>query len=428
MAIIETMNNTGKKILILGIVIAIAIAGILAFYPTIVAPPTDVPVNNLHKSSLEANINGFSDTENTIFNDSIYNVVVDKLGMYKSEGFMTEEEIDYQTKALVQKYLPIFTKLSHAKFRASTWRESDHKDMLNRIAHLRTLKVDYGETCAVAGSYETDLRRIEQIISNYKEAKKVASYSTFYSVSDANTKIQNAEKYRTMEPLSNCTDLTNKLAAVKSNIGNSHYYQVESKVNEMANYRNMTEDAFNSLMSTANSKIQEYDSNRSKYGYNAKTTDALKQKAAEYYRSAKEFFTRKEINISTNYQWTTMTSPSTSYRAYQSSSNYNRHNSDATMSFTIKGYDTFTFYIRSNGEPNFDYVIVGLDKMPTTGDNYKDTKGNAQSGTSLYNYSPVTLNNLTKSRTYTIYVVYHKDGSDNKGTDRGYVLIPYANN
>ena len=98
------------------------------------------------------------------------------------------------------------------------------------------------------------------------------------------------------------------------------------------------------------------------------------------------------------------------------------------MSFTIKGYDTFTFYIRSNGEPNFDYVIVGLDKMPTTGDNYKDTKGIAQSGTSLYNYSAVTLNNLTKSKTYTIYVVYHKDGSNNNGTDRGYVLIPYANN
>ena len=422
------MSNTGKKILILGIVIAIAIAGILAFYPTIVAPPTDVPVNNLHKSSLEANINGFSDTESTIFNDSIYNVVVDKLEMYKCEGFMTEEEIDYQTKALVQKYLPIFTKLSLAKFGASTWRESDHKAMLNRIAHLRTLKVDYGETTAVAGSYEEDLRKIEQIISNYKEAKKVATYSTFHSVSDANAKIQSAEKYRTMSPLSNCADLTNKLAAVKSNIGNSHYYQVEAKVNEMANYRNMTEETFNALMSTTNSKIKEYDNNRSKYGSNAKSTESLKQRAADYARNAKEFFTRKEINISTNYQWTNMTSPSTSYRAYQSSSNYNRHNSDATMSFTIKGYDTFTFYIRSNGEPNFDYVIVGLDKMPTPGDNYKDTKGNAQSGTSLYNYSAVTLNNLTKSKTYTIYVVYHKDGSNNNGTDRGYVLIPYANN
>lgn len=422
------MNNTGKKILILGIVIAIAIAGILAFYPTIVAPPTDVPVNNLHKSSLEANINGFSDTENTIFNDSIYNVVVDKLGMYKSEGFMTEEEIDYQTKALVQKYLPIFTKLSHAKFRASTWRESDHKAMLNRIAHLRTLKVDYGETSAVAGSYETDLRRIEQIISNYKEAKKVASYSTFHSVSDANTKIQNAEKYRTMDPMSNCTDLTNKLAAVKSNIGNSHYYQVESKVNEMANYRNMTEEAFNSLMSTANSKIQEYDNNRSKYGYNAKTTESIKQKAAEYYRNAKEFFTRKEINITTNYQWTSMISPSTSYRAYESSSNYHRNDSEATMYFTIKGYDSFTFYVRSNGESNHDYVMVGKDSRPTTSSNYASTKGSPSSGTNLYNYKTVTLNNLSKSSTYTIYVTYRKDGSVNEGSDRGYVLIPYANN
>ena len=112
-----------------------------------------------------------------------------------------------------------------------------------------------------------------------------------------------------MDPLSNCTDLTNKLAAVKSNIGNSHYYQVESKVNEMANYRNMTEESFNSLMSAANSKIQEYDNNKSKYGYGAKTTDALKQKAAEYYRNAKEFYTRKEINITTNCLLYTSPSP-----------------------------------------------------------------------------------------------------------------------
>ena len=422
------MNNTGKKILILGTVIAIAIASILAFYPTIVAPPIDVPVNNLHKSSLEANINGFSDTENTIFNDSIYNVVVDKLGMYKSEGFMSEEEINYQTKALVQKYLPIFIKLSNSKFKTSRWQESDHTAMLNRIAHLRTLKVDYGETNAVTGTYESELRRIEQIISNYRDAKRVANYSTFHSVSDANTKIQSAERYKTMEPLSYCTELTNRLANVKSNIGNSHYQQVESKVNEMASYRNMTEETFNSLMSVANSKIQEYDNNRSKYGHNAQTTESLRQKAAEYYRNAKEFFTREEINITTDYQWSSMTSPNPSYRAYQSSSNYNVHNSNATMTFTIKGYETFTFYIRSNGEENYDYVLVGLNSMPTTNSSYTSTYGNAQSGTLLSYYTPVTIKNLVKSNTYTVYVVYHKDGSNNYGTDRGYVLIPYANN
>lgn len=422
------MNNTGKKILILGTVIAIAIASILAFYPTIVAPPIDVPVNNLHKSSLEANINGFSDTENTIFNDSIYNVVVDKLGMYKSEGFMSEEEIDYQTKALVQKYLPIFIKLSNSKFQTSRWQESDHTAMLNRIAHLRTLKVDYGETNAVTGTYESELRRIEQIISNYREAKRVANYSTFHSVSDANTKIQSAERYKTMDPLSYCTELTNRLATVKSNIGNSHYQQVESKVNEMANYRSMEESSFNSLVSVVNSKITEYDTNCSWYGYNAKTTETLKEKAAEYYRTAREFYNRKEINIYTSSQWTNMTSPNSSYSAYQSISNYNIHNSNATMTFTIKGYETFTFYIRSNGEPSYDYVLVGLDSMPTTSSSYANTHGNAQSGTTFNHYSPVTLRNLVKSNTYTIYVVYHKDGSNNEGTDKGYVLIPYVNN
>lgn len=422
------MNTTSKKILILGVVFAVAIAGILAFYPTIVSPPLDVPEHNLHKSSLEENISGFSDVENTTFNDSIYNVVVDKLVLYKSEGFMSEDEIDYQTKALVQKYLPIFTKLSHAKFRASIWKESDHKAMLNRIAHLRTLKVDYGETDAVAGSYSSDLNRIEEIIGLYKDAKKVATYSSFYSVSDANAKISKAENYRMMDPLSNCYDLTNKLSSVKTKIGNSHYQSVASKVGELAYYYNMSEATFNSLVAEANSKIKEYDGNRSKYGSNAKTTEELKSKANEYYKQAKEYFTRKEINISTNYEWTSITSPNSSYRAFQSSSNYHKANSTATMSFTIKGYESFSFYIRSNGEANHDYVMVGLNQRPSSDSNYSSTKGNAQSGSSLYNYKSVTFNNLTKSNTYTIYVVYRKDSSVDNGTDRGYVLIPHPNN
>ncbi len=467
------MNNTGKKILILGIAIAITIAGILAFYPTIVAPPTDVPVENLHKTSLEANINEFSDIKNTNFNDSIYNVVIDKLVMYKREGFMTVEEIDYQKKALVQKYLPIFIKLSDAKFDESNWRESDHKAILERISHLRTLKV-YGGTTAATGSYESDLRRIEEIISDYNRAKIVASYSTFYTVDDANSHIQDAERYRTMAPLSNCTDLTNKLSVVKSNIGDSHYSQVESILNEMVNYCNMTEDSFNKLTSTVYNKILEYDNNRSKYGYNAKTTEDLKQKAAEYYRNAKEFYTRKEsnintkdqikleydndrskygynakttedlkqkaaeyyrnanefythkeININTNDQWMSMSSPNIYCRAYQSSSNYHVNNSEATMTFTIKGYDKFIFYIRSDGEVGIDYVMVGVNAYPTKNSNYSNTEDKASSGTSLLCYKSVILNNLDVSSTYTIYVVYHKNDEGHFGADRGYVLIPY---
>ena len=303
--------------------------------------------------------------------------------------------------------------------------------MLNSldIAHLRTLKVDYGETSAVAGSYETDLSRIEQIISNYKEAKKVATYSTFYSVSDANTKIQNAEKYRTMDPLSNCKDLTNKLATVKSNIGNSHYNQVKSKINEMANYRNMEEPLFNSLMSSVNGSIKEYDNNCHNYGPSAKTTNELKKEANEYYLKAREYYANmnREINIFTNNQWSSMSSPNNQYRAYQSTT-YNKPNSEAIMSFTIKGYDSFSFYVRSNGEANFDYLMVGLNSRPTVDSNYFNTKGFPSSGTNVSDYRRVTFSGLEKSWQYTIYVVYKKDFSGNGGTDRGYVLIPYENN
>lgn len=421
------MNKTVGKILILSAVIAIVVSAILVFYPTIIAPPVDVPVTNLHRSSLEDNINGFSGEENTSFNDSIYNIVVDKLILYKGEGFMTDEEIDFQTKSLVQKYLPIFTKLSNAKFMASRWYESDHKAMLERIAHLRSLKVDYGIVRAVTGSYESDLKGIEQVISNYREAKKISKYSTFVSVEDANKKIQDAEKYRNMAPLSNCIDLTNKLAEVKSKIGNSHYAQVESEVNKMANYRNMTEEDFNSLMFSANDKIEEYDRNRSKYGLDAKIIRSIKEKAIKYSLDAKAFFSKK-INIDTYGQWIGMNSPSSYYRAYKSNSNYGRHNSEATMYFTIKGYDTFEFYIRSNGESNYDYVMVGKDRKPTVDSNLANTKGNPSSGKNLSSYKLVTLNNLDKSSTYTIYVTYRKDSSDSIGDDRGYVLIPYENN
>ena len=139
------MNNTGKKILILGIVIAIALSGIFAFYPTIVAPPTEVPVNNLHKVSLETDISCFSDTRKELFNDSLYRTIVDKLEIYKEEKFMTDGEIDYQTKVLIQKYLPVFVKQSNAKFETSVWNDTDHDAMLNRIAQLRVLKVGGGK-------------------------------------------------------------------------------------------------------------------------------------------------------------------------------------------------------------------------------------------------------------------------------------------
>lgn len=424
------MKNVAIKIIILAIAIILAFGGILIFYRTIVSPPTEVDYSNLHIAAIEKDINGFSETKNTIFNDSIYNSLIDKFSLYKTEEFMTADEIDYQTKAFVQKYLPIFTKDCMAKFNASVWKEADHKAMLKRIEHLRTLKVDYDMNSAVVGTFAQNLKDIEYIISRYGQAKQAAKYNTYYSVADANKKINAAENFRTEQYLSNCTDLVKKLSMVKVNIGNSHYEKVRSKVLELSEYRYMSETEFKSLTTEANNLITEYNNNRSKYGTTAKTTDGLRLDAGKYYTQAIAYYEslkKPEISIDTNGQWVYMSSPNSSYRAYQSNSNWHRSNYNAHMSFTIKGYESFTFYVRSDGESNYDYLLVKMGQMPTTDNYYASTKGNPNSGTSLYNYRAVTFNNLSKSTEYTIYVVYRKDSSGDYGADRGYVLIPYAN-
>lgn len=430
------MKNIPIKIIALVTLVIAVTAGILLYLPTIVAPPTSVPTVNLHKQSLESSIYAFHEQRGESFNDSLYRVVADKLAMYKTESYMTEEEIDFQTKALVQSYLPIFIKYSNAKFYASIWKKSDHKAMLDRIAHLRTLKVDYGETNAVNGSFSDSLNKIEHVIQLYNKACEAAKYKTFYNKNDASAKIKSAEHYKTITPLNNCQELVNDLSEVKVNIGKSHYNQVAAKIGELANYKKMTEVAFDNLFVVASNVIDGYDTICNMY-VSYKSTDEISNKALKYHQEAKAYYNSiipppppptptqiPEININTNSEWISMTSPSYSYRAYKSN-NCGQRNSSATMSFTIKGYESFTFYVRSDGEANNDYLLVGKDGKPTEYNYYTTTKGNPQSGTSMSYYKTVKLNNLQKDRKYTIYVVYKKNGRKNKGTDRGYVLIPY---
>lgn len=421
------MNNTGKKILILSIALILAVVGILMFYPTIVAPPAKVPVKNLHKISLEDYIDKFSESRNRKFNDSIYDVVADKIAIYREEQFLTLEETDTEIKRMVQEYVPIFCKSCYAMFNSPVWSESRLSGMENRIAELKNLKLSAGDN-VVAGSSISDLNGVASIIKNYRDAKVVAGYSEFQSVNDATAKIRLAQKYMNMEYLKNCSDLHNKLSGVKERLGNSHYSKVAGKVEEMSEYRNMSESSFKTLTSSVNNAIKEYEDFRSHYSTSAKSSDALKEKANRYYTEATGYYSRdfkRQIEVNTHGQWTVMNPPNLAFRAYRSVKNYHCPGATALMSFTVTGCDNFTFYIRSNGENNSDYLVVGIDKIPTKSSYYASTKGKSTAGTLLSNYYPVKLKDLAKDRKYKIYVVYIKDATVDYGEDRGYVLIPY---
>lgn len=108
---------------------------------------------------------------------------------------------------------------------------------------------------------------------------------------------------------------------------------------------------------------------------------------------------------------------------YESFSNWNVNGGKADMRIEIENYSDFTIYIRSNAESSYDYVdVYELDKK-YTGNVYATTKDKQNSGTNIGAYQKVTFNNIPFGK-HTIYIRYKKDGGDNRGTDRGYVLIP----
>ena len=416
--------------MILGFVIAVAVAGVLVFYPTIVKPPVDVAMNNPHTANAEATIGDFVENVNDFaHNDSLFYAMVDKLEVYRLEKYLTEDELDKQTLSLVRSYVPIFRKWCNSKFGERTWNaKEDHPRMQKRIADVRALTIgpENARVTAVSDAHEDDLEYVEKVIRDYNKAREVAKSSSFVSVDKANKTIKEANKYLNTEPLDNCKDLRTKLSEVKVKIGKSHYAKVEAKVEELALYHYKTVDSFNALKETAKSMIEEYDSNRYIYGSSAKTSDDLWRKYNSYI---------KFIDINRNYEWEYIDSPDSSYRALQSYYNRKCDGKNATMYFDISGYDEFTFYIRSYGETNYDYVKVckvlktnSIGSYPPASSYYSDsTYGKSTSGTSIYSYTPVTYTDLDRNQTYRIYVVYQKDNTNSYNDDRGYVLIPYAN-
>lgn len=140
-------------------------------------------------------------------------------------------------------------------------------------------------------------------------------------------------------------------------------------------------------------------------------------------------------NFNLNNQWrlsTSVTNPDAELYdgVYESNSNYHVNNGVATMYIDIYDRDSFKLYIRSNGESNYDYVMVSqLDKTITGSTSYSSadvkahTRGVATSGTAISNYKLVEFTNIGGGE-HRITIIYQKDSGGDNGTDRGYILVP----
>ena len=146
--------------------------------------------------------------------------------------------------------------------------------------------------------------------------------------------------------------------------------------------------------------------------------------------------TTTSVVIDLNYEWITgTTNPSPSqYYSFESRESKGVDDSGDYIYLKIKGYTTYTLYIRSDGEYLYDYVMVSKpDASITYSTEYNDTnvyahtKTTANEGTGFTDYTEVTFSGLTKEE-HTITIVYRKDYANSEGNDAGYVLIPKGTN
>ena len=131
----------------------------------------------------------------------------------------------------------------------------------------------------------------------------------------------------------------------------------------------------------------------------------------------------KVYSIKSEHQWIADGTKIDNKTVFKSDSNYHKSNGEARCLVEFSGYETFTIMCRSNGESNYDYLVVSTLNAPTvtkTTNVYKSFYGQASATT----YTAVTYTGLDINADYFIRLAYIKDSSVDSGEDRAFFYIP----
>lgn len=412
------MNNISQKIIILFLTVAAAVAGVLAFIPSIVQPPKDLEVENFHKIEIKKNVAKFSESLSDVHNDTTYYNLLDRFKIYYDERYISDSEHDRLIDDMIDEYLPIFIKQSNQKFNASEWFIEDHEKMKQTIASLRNIR--YVKTSSeVLDQYRKNkLSAILDIIDSYNAAWDLVHNATYDNNSNAIATINQSISYIDSHPLCCCTELVENLRGVTYAIAESHYTQLDEAIDNLSSFSSMTQAEFKDELTEVLSKIGDYASMSSYYeDLDIPDANFLRDRVSTIEEAANAYYSPEQIRVYTNGQWE-LFSQEEGYDTYWSTSNHNIQSSTATMSFTISGYSSFTFDIGSRGEEGCDYVMVSKDVIPTTESCDWSTKDKDNI------YKELMYSGLNPNQSYTFYVVYRKDHSVDKSSDRGYLRLP----
>ncbi|MBD5340869.1 MAG: hypothetical protein HDR94_04770 [Bacteroides sp.] len=281
--------KTSVKILLLVLFSIGAVAGVLVFAKTRVAPPSNLKLVNQYSVSLESEAKTFNDIKDFSIGRGEYIRIDDRLQRFLNENAIDSTVSDEFRKKIDESYGKVLKSYCFDLLQKSVWPEEKLNEMLTMLSSLKSDKLTTGET-AVTEDFIASVDKINNIVGEYRNALRFSKNVSFKGVNDASSRIQKAKNYRNTEYLKNNAALVNALDILPSRIAQSHYGHVRNLVNALGNYSGVTKDYYmNTLIPRVDNAITEY-KNTKIYGGNKPNITDLENKAVSLVTSAMNYY------------------------------------------------------------------------------------------------------------------------------------------
>ena len=202
--------NKLVKIALLIVAIIAAVSGVMAYYKTVVSPPSHMSFKNQYVAAIKNDIAEVKKLSTTNELDSSFVAITHEINFMWKDSLLQSKEQDELLESFAVQFVPKFVTSCDEKFSATVWSDIALKQMSAKIAQLRSLKTTDG-SIIVGGEANSSLSKVQDVISNYYAAKNAAANTGYTCLSDAKVKIATAKKYASMSPINNCVTLVNQL-------------------------------------------------------------------------------------------------------------------------------------------------------------------------------------------------------------------------
>ncbi len=276
-----------------------AVAGVLVFAKTQVAPPMNIDLVDQYQDNLRSDCSSYTSMNDFKKSRHEYLRLDDKLKRFQTESTITDDVSDQYRQQIDGVYGRDLSTYGFSLFNSPAWNDGDIKELSMMLEQLNADKLSTGERAATEEFVER-ANKLNEIKDNYFAARQLARSTSFTSIADASSKINKANTFAADEYLHNNVDLVYDLRALRGKIAQSHRAYLTRVVNAVGGYRYVSKDEFKVLDHRADAAIVEFEEKaKSVYGSDTPSISDLKSRYIAYHREADAYY--KEVEARSNY-------------------------------------------------------------------------------------------------------------------------------